>query len=94
MQEKKGLKSYQCLRSLWDNTKRDKIHVIEVLERLPEKIFEDIRAKNFPNLVKDEFTKISANPEQTKYPQMPPSPAATVLKVKDKEKILKAARGK
>ena len=48
------------LRDLWDNIKHTNIHIIgvpegEEREKGPEKIFEEIIVKNFPNMGK-EFT--------------------------------------
>jgi len=57
-EEKRMKKSYEdSLRDLWDNIKRTNIHIIGVPEggerkKLPEKIFEKIIAKNFPNMRK------------------------------------------
>lgn len=57
-EKKIGKKNEQSLQDLWDNTKRSYIHVIEVSEKEEEKngaekIFEELMAENFPNLVKD-----------------------------------------
>ena len=46
-----------CLRDLWGNIKSTNIHIIGVpgggeREKGPEKIFEEIIAKNFPNMGK------------------------------------------
>ena len=44
------------LRDLWDNIKHTSIHIIGVPEgeeKGSEKIFEEIIAKNFPNMVKE-----------------------------------------
>ena len=51
------------LRDLWDNIKRTNIHIIGVPEREerkkgPEKIFEKIIAKNFPNVGKEIVNKV------------------------------------
>ena len=54
----KRMKRYEdSLRDLWDNIKRTNIHIIGVPEgeerkKVPEKIFEKIIAKNFPNMGK------------------------------------------
>ena len=46
------------LRDLWDNIKHNSIHIIgvpegEEKEKGPEKIFEEIIVKNFPNMGKE-----------------------------------------
>ena len=56
---KKGMKRNEDhLRALWDNSKRTNIPIIgvpegEEREKGPEKIFEEIRVKNFPNMGKE-----------------------------------------
>ena len=56
-------KSENCLRSLWDNIKPTKIHIIgvpegEAREKGAENLREDIMAENFPNLGKKTETQI------------------------------------
>ena len=51
------------LRDLWDNIKRSNIRIIgvpegEEREKGPEKIFEEIIVKNFPNMGKEIATKV------------------------------------
>ena len=51
------------LRDLWDNIKRNTIHIIGVSEeedreKGPEKIFEDIIVENFPNMGKEIATQV------------------------------------
>ena len=50
------------LRELWDNIKFTNIHIIGVTEeereKVPEKIFEEIIAENFPNMGKELLTQI------------------------------------
>ena len=51
------------LRDLWDNTKCNNIRIIgvpegEEREKGPEKIFEEIIVKNFPNMGKEIATQI------------------------------------
>lgn len=55
-EEQKGkrlTKSKQSLKDLWDMIKRANIHIVGVPEG-GEKIFGEIMAKNFINLMKDE----------------------------------------
>ena len=52
-----------CLRDLWDNTKPTNIHIIGVPEgeerkKGPEKVFEEIIAKNFPRLGKEIVSQV------------------------------------
>lgn len=51
--EKRLTKSKQSLKDLWDTIKRTNIHIVGVPEG-GERIFEEIMAKNFINLMKDE----------------------------------------
>ena len=49
------------LRHLWDNIKHNNLHIIgvpegEEREKGPEKIFEEIIVKNFPNMGKEIVT--------------------------------------
>ena len=51
------------LRDLWDNVKCNNIPIIgvpegEEREKVPEKIFEEIRVKNFPNMGKEIATQV------------------------------------
>ena len=90
-------------RDLWDNIKRTNIHIIEVpegeeREKGPEKIFEEIRIENFPNMGKEIATQVQEaqrvpgriNPRRN----MPRHIVIKLTKIKDKEKLLKAAREK
>ena len=91
------------LRDLWDNTKHNNIHIIgvpegEEREKGPEKIFEEIIVKNFPNMGKEIATQV---PEVQTVPyrinprrNMPRHIAIKLAKIKNKEKLLKAAREK
>ena len=91
------------LRDLWHNIKCTNIHIIgvpegEEREKGEENIFEDIIAENFPNLGKE--TEIQAQKAQRAPNRINPkktTPRHIVIKmakIKDKERILKAARGK
>ena len=51
------------LRDLWDKIKHNNFHIIgvpegEEREKGPEKIFEEIRVKNFPNMGKEIATQV------------------------------------
>ena len=62
--EKKRLKrNEESLRELWDNMKRTNIHIIgmpegEEREKGTEKIFQEMIAKNFPNMGKEPLTQV------------------------------------
>ena len=91
------------LRNLWDNIKCNNIRVIgvpegEEREKGPEKIVEEIIVKNFPNMGKEIATQVQevqrvpyrVNPRRN----MPRHTVIKWAKIKDKEKLLKAAREK
>ena len=91
------------LRDLWDNSKHNNIHIIGVpegedKEKGPEKISEEIIVKNFPNMGKEIATQVQEvqrvpyriNPRRN----MPRHIVIKLAKIKDKEKLLKAAREK
>ena len=53
----------ESLRELWDNVKRTNIHITGVpeekeREKETEKMFQEIIAKNFPNMGKEPLTQI------------------------------------
>ena len=59
----KRLKTHEeSLRELWDNVKHTNIHITgvpgEEREKETEKIFQEIIAKNFPNMGKEPLTQI------------------------------------
>ena len=61
--EKRMKRNEDSLRDLWDNTKCTNIRIIEApkgeaREKGPEKIFEKVIAKNFPNMRKDMVTQL------------------------------------
>ena len=91
------------IRNFWDNIKWTNICVIGVQEgeergKVPEKIFEEIIAENFPNMGKEPLTQIQEaqrvpykiNPRRNTLRHI----LIKLTKIKDKEKILKAAREK
>ena len=101
--EKRMKRNEDSLRDLWDNIKHNNIHIIgvsegEEKEKGPEKIFEEIIVENFPNMGKEIATQIQEaqrvpsriNPRRN----MPRHTAIKLAKIKDKEKLLKAAREK
>ena len=70
----------------------------EEREKGTEKIFEDITAENFPGMRKEPLTQIQ-EAQQVPYKinprrNTPRHILIKLTKIKDKEKILKAARGK
>ena len=61
--EKRLKKNEENLRELWDNVKRTNIRIIgvpegEEREKGTEKIFQEIIAKNFPNMEREPLTQI------------------------------------
>ena len=89
------------LRDLWKNIKHTNIHIMGVPEEKekgkgPEKIFEEIIVENFPNLGKEVVTQVQEvqrvlyriNPKRN----TPRHIVIKMMKIKDKERILKAAR--
>ena len=61
--EKRMKRHEDSLRDLWDNIKRNNIHIIgvpegEEREKGPEKIFEETKVKNFPNMGKEVATQV------------------------------------
>ena len=99
--EKRMKRNEDSLRDLWDNMKHNNIRIIGVPEgeernNGPEIIFEDIIFENFLNMGKEIATQVQEvqrgpyriNPRRN-------TPRQTVIKlakIKDKEKLLKAAR--
>ena len=91
------------LRGLWENIKCNNIHIVEVpegedREKEPEKIFEEIIVENFPNIGQEIATQVQEaqrvpyriNPRRN----TPRHIVMKLAKIKDKEKLLKAAREK
>ena len=61
--EKRMKRNEDSLRDLWDNIKRNNIHIIGIPEGVerekgPEKISEEIIVKNFPNMGKEIATQV------------------------------------
>ena len=100
-QESKKMKS---LRNLWHNLKHSNIRIIGVPEGEEqqleiENLFEQIMKENFPNLEKKiDFQEVQeAQRVPKKLDPKRNTPRHIIInlpKVKDKERILKAARGK
>ena len=101
--EKQLKTNEESLRELWDNVRRSNIRIIgvpegEEREKGTEKIFQEIIAENFPNMGKESLTQIQKaqrvpykiNPRRN----TPRHILIKLTKIKDKEKILKAAREK
>uniref|UniRef100_A0A8D1ZGM8 L1 transposable element RRM domain-containing protein n=2 Tax=Sus scrofa TaxID=9823 RepID=A0A8D1ZGM8_PIG len=101
--EKRLKRNEESLRELWDNVKCTNIHIIgvpegEEREKETEKKLQEIIAKNFPNVGKEPLTQIQ-EAQQVPYKTNPRrnTPRHILIKltkIKDKEKILKAAREK
>ena len=100
--EKRMKRNEDSLRDLWDNIKRNNIHIIEVpeeeREKEHEKIFEEIIVENFPKMGKQIVTQVQEvqrvpyriNPMRNTLRHI----VIKLAKIKDKEKLLKAAREK
>ena len=95
-------KNEERLRNIWDNLKCSNIQIIgvpeeEEEEQVMENLFEQIMKENFPNLAKEiDFQKVQ---EAQRVPQKldrkrntPRHIIITIAKIKDKERILRAAR--
>ena len=101
--EKRIKRNEDSLRDLWDNIKCNNIHIIGVPEgeergKGPKKIFEEIIVENFPNMGKGIATQVQEAqrvPYRIKLGRNTPRHIVIKLaKIKDKEKLLKAAREK
>ena len=101
--EKRMKRNEDSLRDLWDNIKRTNICIIgvpegEEREKGPEKIYEEIRVKNFPDMGKEIATQVQEaqrvpgriNPRRN----TPRHIVIKLTKIKGKEKLLKATRKK
>ena len=97
-------KTEESPRDIRDNIKCTNIHIIGVPEgeerqKGPEKIFEEITTKNFPNVGKETFTQVE-EAQRIPYEINPRRNTARHIlnKLKKhnkfKEKILRATRGK
>ena len=101
--EKRMKRNEDSLRDLWDNMKRNNIHIIgvpegEEREKGPEKVFEEIIVENVPNTGKEIATQVQ---EAQRVPGKKNPRRNTLIhivikltKIKDKEKLLKATREK
>ena len=101
--EKRMKRNEDSLRDHWDNIKRNNFHIIRVpegeeREKGPEKISEEIIIENFPNMGKEIATQVQEaqrvpyriNPRRNTLRHI----VIKLAKIKDKEKLLKAAREK
>ena len=101
--EKRMKRNEDSLRDLWDNIKHDNICIIgvpkgEEREKGPKKIFEEIIVEKFPNMGKEIATQVQES-QRVPYKinprrNMPRHIVIKLAKIKDKEKLLKAAREK
>ena len=101
--EKRMKRNEDSLRDVWDNIKCTNICIIgvpegEEREKGPEKVFEEIIVENFPIMGKEIATQVQ-EAQQVPYRINPRrnTPRHIVIKwtkLKDKEKLLKAARKK
>ena len=101
--EKRMKRNEDSLRDLWDNIKCNNFRIIgvqegEEREKGPEKISEEIIVENFPNMGKEIATQVQEaqrvpyriNPRRN----TPRHIVIKLAKIKDNEKLLKAAREK
>ena len=101
--EKRMKRNEDSLRDLWNNIKHTNIRMTgvpegEEREKGPEKIFEEIIVENFPNMGKEIATQVQEaqrvpyriNPRRNTLRHI----VIKLAKIKDKEKLLKAAREK
>ena len=101
--EKRMKRNEDSLRDLWDSIKHNNIHSIgvpegEKTEKAPEKIFEESTVENFPNMEKEIATQVQ-EAQRVPYRINPRrntlrNTVIKLAKIKDKEKLLKAAREK
>ena len=103
MKKQQFKKSEETLRNFWENFKRSNIRIIGVPEEEEdqeiENLFEQIMKENFPNLAEEiDFQEVQ---EAQRVPQKldprrntPRHFIITSPKMKDKERILKEAKGK
>ena len=97
--EKRFKTNEESLRELWANVKCTNICIIGVTEgeereKGTGKIFQEMRAKNFPNMGKESLTQIQEARVPYKINPRRNTPRHILIqltKIKDKEKILKAA---
>ena len=94
-------KRAERLTNLWDNLKHSNIWIIGVPEgeqqqQEIENLFEQIMKKNFPNLAKEIDVQEAQRVPKKLDPKRntPRHIIIKLLKIKDKERILKTARGK
>ena len=88
------------IRDLWDNKKWANLCIIGISEgeekqKGTENIFEEIMSENFPNLKETDIKIQEAQRAPNKLNPNRPTPRHIIIKmtkVKDKERILKAAR--
>ena len=101
--EKRLKTNEESLRELWDDVKHTNIRIIgvpegEEREKGTEKIFQEIIAENFPNMGKEPLTQIQEAQRVLHkinlWRKTPKHILIILTKMKDKEKILKAAREK
>ena len=104
MKKQEFKKNKERLKNLWDNFKLCNIQIIgvpkgEKEEQQIENLFENIMKENFPNLAKEiDFQEVQeAQRVPTKLDQRKHTPRHIIItlpKIKNEERILKAAREK
>ena len=98
MKKQEFKKNEERLRNLWDNFQCFNIRILGVQEgeeeeQEVENLFEQIMEENFPSLAKElDFQEVQEKLDPRK--DTPKPIIITLLKMKDKERMLKAARDK
>ena len=101
--EKRMKRNEDSLRDLWDNIKCTSIHITGIPEgeerdKGPKKIFEQIKAKNFPTMGKEIVNQVQeaqrVSGRITPRRNTPRHIVIKLTKIKDRDKILKATREK
>ena len=96
-------KNEEVIREMQDNMQRNNIRIIgvpegEEEEQEIENLFEKVMMENFPNLRREKVTQIQETQRvpSKRYPKKPSERHIIIkmAKFQDKERILKAARGK
>ena len=97
MKKQEFKKNEERLRNLWDHFNHSSIRIIGLQE--VENLFEQIMKENFPDLAKEiDFQKVQeaqrASKKLVPRKHTPRHKVITLPKIKDKERILEAAREK
>ena len=97
MKKREFKKNEEKFRNLWDNFKESNIQIMGILEGEEQEIeylFETIMKENFPNLMKEVQEAQRVPKKLDPRGNTPRHITIKLPKIKDNERILKAARGK